>query len=95
MRQTEPEYFEYQEHGRRWPFVLLAVVVTFLVLAGSAVVWAQRQINPPGEVGPQARVTVEQGMSTSEIGSLLEREGIIANAGVFKYYARLTGVGPI
>ena len=95
MRQTEPEYFQYKEHGRRWPFLLLAVVVTFLVLAGSAVVWVQRQVNPPGELGPQARVTVEQGMSTSEIGSLLEREGIIANAGIFKYYARITGVGPI
>jgi len=41
------------------------------------------------------RLTVEQGMSTSDIGALLETEGIIASADVFRYYARLTGVGSI
>lgn len=95
VRRDQPEYFQYEEHGRRWPFVLLALAVTFLVLAGSGVLWVQRQVNPPGEAGEQVRVTVEPGMSTSDIGSLLEREGIIASADIFKYYARLTGVSSI
>ena len=90
-----PDYFQYEEHGRRWPFVLLALALTFLVVAGSGVLWVQRQINPPGSTGEPVQLTVAQGMSTSDIGSLLEREGIIASADVFKYYARLTGVGPI
>ncbi|MDQ3898109.1 MAG: endolytic transglycosylase MltG [Actinomycetota bacterium] len=94
-RGEQPDYFEYEEPGRRWPFVILALVVTFLVLAGSAVLWVQHQINPPGASGPEVRVTVAEGMSTADIGKLLEREGIIANAGIFKYYARLTGVGSI
>ncbi|MGH9266025.1 MAG: endolytic transglycosylase MltG [Acidimicrobiales bacterium] len=96
LRQDEhPDYFQYEDHGKRWPFILLAVVVTFLILAGSGVLWVQRQINPPGDSGPAVRLTVEPGMSTADIGHLLEREGIIANADVFRYYARLTGVGAI
>ena len=96
LRQGEqPEYFQYEEPGRRWPFVLLALVVGFLILAGSGVLWVQRQINPPGASGPEVRLTVAEGMSTSDIGELLEREGIIVNANIFRYYARLTGVGSI
>lgn len=95
VRRDPPDYFEYEDHGRRWPFILLAAVITFLVLAGSGVMWVQRQINPSGASGPAVRITVQQGMSTADIGSLLEREGIITNASLFKYYARLTGLGGI
>ena len=89
------DYYQYEEHGRRWPFVLLAIVVGFLILAGLGVLWVQRQINPPGPSGPEVRLTVAPGMSTADIGALLEREGIIASADVFKYYTRLTGLGTI
>lgn len=95
VRHDQPDYFQYDEHGRRWPFILLGLALTFLVLAGSAVLWIEHQINPPGASGPAVRVTVAQGMSTSDIARLLQREGIIANASVFKYYARLTGLGSI
>jgi UPF0755 protein len=95
VRRDAPDYYEYEDHGRRWPFVLLALVITFLVLIGSGVMWVQRQINPPGDSGPAVSITVAQGMSTTEIGELLEREGIIASASIFKYYARLTGLGSI
>ena len=95
VRHEPPNYYEYEDHGRRWPFVLLALVVTFLILAGSGILWVQRQINPPGDSGPPTLVTVEQGMSTADIGDLLEREGIIASASIFKYYAKLTGLGGI
>jgi UPF0755 protein len=89
------DQWEYEEHGRRWPFVLLGLVLTFLVLAGSTVLWVQHQINPPGASGPQVIVTVEKGMSTADIGQLLESEDVIASASIFKYYTRLTGVGSI
>ncbi len=94
-RRDPADYFQYEEHGRRWPFVLLALALTVLVLAGSGALWVQRQVNPPGPAGEPVQLTVEQGMSTSDIGSLLEREGIIDSAGIFKYYARLTGVASI
>jgi UPF0755 protein len=90
-----PYQYDYEEHGRRWPFVLLALALTFLLLAGSAVIWVEHQINPPGASGPQVVVTVEKGMSTADIGQLLERQDIIASGSVFRYYARLTGVGSI
>ena len=95
VRRDPPDYFEYEDHGRRWPFILLALALTLLVLAGSGVMWVQRQINPPGASGPEVRITVEQGMSTADIGALLEREGVIASASIFKYYARLTGLASI
>jgi UPF0755 protein len=95
QRDQPYDYLQYEEHGRRWPFILLAGVVAFLLLAGTGVLWIQHQINPPGAAGPAIRVTVDKGMSTSDIAALLEREGIIASADIFKYYARLTGLGSI
>ncbi|HTJ74610.1 MAG TPA: endolytic transglycosylase MltG [Acidimicrobiales bacterium] len=93
--QPDQFQYEYEEHGRRWPFVLLALVLTFLVVAGSSVLWLEHQINPPGNAGPKVVVTVDKGMSTSDIAALLQREGIISSAQIFKYYAKLTGLGSI
>jgi len=92
-RRPGPDDYDEEDHGRRWPFVLLLAVLTVFVLLGSAFVWVQRQINPPGSEGPPVRITIDKGMSTSEIGSLLEHEGVIANASVFRYYSRITGAG--
>ena len=83
VRHNSPEYFDYEEPGRRWPFVVLAVALTILVLVGSSAISVQRRINPPGDSGPAVEVTVDQGMSTSDIATLLEREGVIASATVF------------
>ncbi|HEX3622044.1 MAG TPA: endolytic transglycosylase MltG [Acidimicrobiales bacterium] len=90
-----PYAYDYEEHGRRWPFVLLAVALAFLLAAGSSVLWLQHQVNPPGPLGPSVHVTVAKGMSTVEIGQLLAKQGVIANATVFKYYVKLTGSGTI
>ncbi|MGI8984610.1 MAG: endolytic transglycosylase MltG [Acidimicrobiales bacterium] len=95
VHRDPPDHYQYSEHGRRWPFVLLVLAVAFLVLAGSGLWWVQRQVNPPGESGPGVQIVVEPGMSTTDIGALLEREGIIASASIFRYYARLTGLGSI
>ena len=83
------------EPRRRWPFVLLGVVVVVLVLAGLSLSWVQRQINPSGAPGQAVTVTVAPGMSTSDIGQLLERNGVISSATVFRYYAKVTGAGAI
>ncbi len=95
IRQDSPDCSPYDEHGRRWPFVLLVIAVGLLVVAGSGILWVQRQVNPPGDPGPEVRLTVAPGMSTSDIAVLLEREGIIVSADIFKYYAKLTGIGSI
>lgn len=91
----EPYQYEYEEHGRRWPFVLLALALSMLIVAGAGVIWVEHQVNPPGAMGPEVRVTVAKGMSTAQIGQLLAKEGVIANATVFKYYVKLTGSGTI
>ena len=61
----DPYPYEYRESGRRWPFVLLAVALAFLVAAGSAVLWVEHQVNPPGALGPSVHVTIPRGASTA------------------------------
>ncbi len=91
----DPYPYEYIEHGRRWPFVLLALALSLLVVAGSTILWVEHQVNPPGALGPSVQVTIPKGASTADIGQLLAKDGVIANATVFKYYAKLTGSGSI
>lgn len=83
------------EPRRRWPFVLLALALSGLLLAGLAFSWVQRQLDPSGSPGEAVAVTVSPGMSTADIGDLLEREGVISSATVFRYYAQFTGAGTI
>jgi len=90
VRRNQPDYFQYEEHGRRWPFILLAAVVAFLLVAGSGVLWVQGQISPPGDSGPSVRLTIQPGMSTSDIAQLLEREGIITAADADAMVAAVT-----
>ena len=40
-------------------------------------------------------ITVEPGMSTGEIGQLLEREGVITSASVFRYFVKINGLGTV
>ena len=57
--------------------------------------WVQKNVSPPGAVGEEITVTVEPGMSTASIADLLERDGVITKASVFRYYARFNGAGTI
>jgi UPF0755 protein len=66
-----------------------------VLVSALTLVWLQRQIDPSGPPGEAVAVTVSPGMSTADIGELLEREGVIPSATVFKYYSRLTGAGGI
>lgn len=80
---------------RRWPLVVLGVTLFLFLVAGVLVVWVQRQINPPGSPGAPVQVTVAKGMSTAEVGRLLEQRGVIANSTVFRYYSRVNGADSI
>jgi UPF0755 protein len=73
----------------------LVIVVVVAVIAGLLVWrWVQRQVDPPGEPGRQVAVIVPEGATTDDIGELLEGEGVITDAQVFRYYIRFRGGGP-
>lgn len=80
-----------EREGIRWPLIIIGVLVVLLVSAGVVAVWVQRQVNPSGAPGDVVTVTVAEGMSVDDIGDLLERQGVITSATVFRYYARIQG----
>ena len=80
--------------GQRWPWILVGVIVVVLLLVAASLIWLRDQIDPGGS-GEPVRIRVEQGMSVDEIGRLLEQKGIIENASVWRYYARLKGADSI
>lgn len=72
----------------------VGVLVAFVLLAGIAGYWSYRQLHPAGGPGAEVLVKVPAGASTSAIADLLEREGIVANASVFKLWLRSKSAGP-
>lgn len=80
---------------RRWPYLVGAVVLSGLVALVAVVMWYQRHVDPPGRPGAEVAITVEPGMSTGEIGRLLEREGVITSARVFRYFVKFNGLGTV
>ncbi len=80
---------------RRWPFVLFGVLAVVVLAAVLAVLWVRSQIDPSGPAGSEVRITVTPGQSTADIGKVLHQRGVIGNAGVFSYYARLKGADSI
>jgi UPF0755 protein len=81
---------------RRYRGCLVAVVVVVvaaLLLGGAGVVWAKRQIDPPGHPGQLISVVIPKGASTSRIASILAADHVIHSATVFRFYLRLKGTG--
>ncbi len=80
---------------RRWPLVVGAVVLAGVIAFAALATWYQRHVDPPGNPGAEVAVTVEPGMSTGEIGRLLEQKGVITSASVFRYYVKFNGLGTV
>ncbi len=80
--------------GRRVLYGVLTVVLAFAIVAGFGLVWAMRQIDPPGEQGdPVAAIEVPRGASLDSIAQLLEEHDVISSASVFGWYAKIRGIG--
>jgi UPF0755 protein len=81
--------------GRR---ILLLTLLVFVVgvLAAGLLGWrhVQGRIDPPGDPGEEVLIVVPEGSTTSDIGVLLEEEGIISDATIWRYYIRFRGGGP-
>jgi UPF0755 protein len=67
------------------------VVVLLLVVAGF---WAERQVHGHAH-GPVVSVSIPKGASTSSIGGLLHRNGVIGNTTVWRLYTMFKRPGPL
>jgi UPF0755 protein len=73
---------------------LAVVVVLALLVGGAGVVWAKRQISPPGHRGPVERVVIPTGASTSRIAAILAADHVIHAPNVFRFYVKFKGAVP-
>ena len=71
---------------------MLAVVTVLAVVGG--VLWFQRQVDPPGAADREVRVQVPEGSSTQRIAAILDEEGVVRSARVFRLYVKAKGAGP-
>ena len=97
---TRLEPFDFESYAppprrSRWPMIALGLLMGGFLLVAALAWWVQKNVSPPGKVGEEISVTVEPGMTTADIAELLEREGVITKASVFRYYARFNGAGTI
>lgn len=77
---------------RRWPKVLLGLVVVAGLAAGGLLVWVRGQLEPGGPQNP-VTFSIPVGATTTEVVDLLASAGVVRNAGVFSLYLRISGGG--
>lgn len=87
---------ERKKRGCLGKLLIVAVLLLVLALAGGGLAYTsyQRQVDPPGPPGEEVVLTVPMGSSSQRIGALLEDNGVITSANIFRYYIRLNGGGP-
>jgi UPF0755 protein len=65
---------------------ILVVIALVVVVVGGAMWWYQRQVDPPGGPGAKVQVQIPEGSTTSDVGSILDDEGVITSATIFNFY---------
>jgi uncharacterized YceG family protein len=91
MTQVQP-HRPRKARGRRAPGRVIALGVLVAIIAGLA--WFANALFQPfkdGDGGARVTVRVPQGSSLAQIADILEREGVVEDAGFFQLRARLTG----
>jgi len=76
---------------RRWVAVLAAAVLVAVAVAVGGGLWARAQMDPGGRPGPTVTVVIPKGASTSAIGDLLAKAGVIHDGSLFPLYVKLKG----
>lgn len=73
--------------------VLFVLVTIWLVttVRGRIYDWVDAQIDPDGQPGDLVEIVVPSGASTNNVATILENEGVISNATVFRYWLRCEG----
>ena len=74
---------------------LLVILAVILLIGVGLFIWANGQINPGGRRGPAVSVVIPKGSSTSKIGSILAKAGVIHEGSLFALYVRINGDGPL
>ncbi|MBO0748352.1 MAG: endolytic transglycosylase MltG, partial [Acidimicrobiaceae bacterium] len=76
---------------RRHPILTFFALIVLVLFIVGAIGWvyARRAINPAGKLGPVVTVKVPKHSSTSEIGKILARAGVIHEARLFPVYTKL------
>lgn len=77
--------------GRRALTVVAVLVVLIVAVVGGGLLWAQGQISPGGHRGPLVSVAIPNGASTSRIGSILAKAGVVRDGTLFAFYVKLHG----
>ena len=72
------------------------VIVAALVVVGIVgFLNVSHDIHPAGQAGHVVSVSIPNGASTSKIGDLLAKDGVIHGPLVFEFYVKLEGAGPL
>lgn len=81
--------------GRKVIAALLVLLLLFAMAGGAAAFYVYQQMQPVDGGGQvvEKQVTIPSGSTVLEIAELLEQQGLIRNATVFRYYVRAKGVG--
>lgn len=80
--------------ARRIITALLVLLLLLVMATGAGAYYVYQQLQPVGAGdGAIKQVTIAPGSSVREIAQLLEQEGLIRDATVFRYYVRAKGVG--
>lgn len=77
--------------------VILVTVLVVLLLFGGTVggiyLYVMQNLKPVEASAEEVDITIPKGASAKQIGEILEEHGLIRNAKIFYYYARLKGTG--
>ncbi|MEO0491794.1 MAG: endolytic transglycosylase MltG [Actinomycetota bacterium] len=75
----------------RLALFVLAAIWLVTTARGRIYDWVDAQIEPDGDPGDLIELTIPSGASTNNVATLLENEGVISNATVFRYWLRCEG----
>ena len=74
-------------------FAIFILLIVWLIFAARSRIygWVDAQIDPDGQPGDLVEIVVPSGASTNNVATILENEGVISNATVFRYWLRCEG----
>lgn len=86
--EEEDEYFDLPHESRvpRWIVALGVVVLVVVLVVGGAMWWYRNQVDPPGGPGEAVQVQIPEGSTTSDVGSILDDEGVISSGTLFNFW---------